>query len=65
MQALLDAIQHMSRPEDATRIFHGRGGMHPSCEHLSLDAFPPVLVLTSFAELSEADIAAVGDALVR
>ena len=63
MQALLDAIQHMPRPLDATRIFHGRGGMHPGCEHLSLDAFPPAIVLTSFAELDEASIAAIGQAL--
>ena len=63
MQALLDAIRHMPRTEDATRLFHGRGGMHPGCEHLSLDAFPPVLVLTSFAELGDASIAAVGQAL--
>ncbi len=63
MQALLDTIAHMPPPTDAARIFHGRGGMHEGCEHLSLDAFPPVLVLTSFAELSEESIHAIGHAL--
>ncbi|QNP48486.1 class I SAM-dependent methyltransferase [Diaphorobacter aerolatus] len=63
MQALLDAIRHMPHPQEATRIFHGRGGLHPGCEHLSLDAFPPVLLLTSFAELDETSIANIGNAL--
>ncbi|WP_313303151.1 class I SAM-dependent methyltransferase [Diaphorobacter sp.] len=63
MQALLDSIARMSVPTDATRIFHGRGGLHPGSEHFSLDAFPPVLVLTSFAELSEDDVARIGAAL--
>lgn len=63
MQALLDTIAHMSLPTDATRLFHGRGGLHAGCEHLSLDAFPPVLVLTSFMELNDSDIAAIGHAL--
>ena len=51
MQALLQAIATMPFPVDAQRIFHGRGGRFPGCEHLLLDAYPPVLVLTSFAEL--------------
>ncbi len=63
MQALLQAIATMPFPVDAQRIFHGRGGRFPGCEHLSLDAYPPVLVLTSFAELDEASIAAVQTAL--
>lgn len=63
MQALLDAIAHMPLPTEAQRIFHGRGGLHPGCEHWALDAFPPVWLLTSFAPVSEADLAAVGAAL--
>jgi 23S rRNA (cytosine1962-C5)-methyltransferase len=65
MQALLDAIARMEPPTDAQRIFHGRGGLHPGCEHLALDAFPPVLVLTSFQPLGDDALAAIGDALVR
>ena len=52
-QAFVDAIQSLntaaSHPTDARRIFHGRGGYHGSnCEHLTLDYFPHVYVLTSF-----------------
>ena len=63
MQALLQAIAAMQRPTDAQRVFHGRGGLYPGCEHWVLDAFPPVWVLTSFQAVSEADLASVGAAL--
>lgn len=63
MQALLDAIARMDRPADAVRLFHGRGGLHPGCEHWALDAYPPVLLLTSFRPMDQAEIDAVGDAL--
>jgi 23S rRNA (cytosine1962-C5)-methyltransferase len=63
MQALLDAIATMARPTDAQRVFHGRGGMYPGCEQWALDAFPPAFVLTSFQPVSEAELAAVHDAL--
>ena len=63
MQALLDAIAAMPLPTDAQRIFHGRGGLYPGCEAWTLDVFPPVLVLTSFAPATEAQLDAVGAAL--
>ena len=63
MQALLDAIATMPLPTDAQRIFHGRGGLYPGCEAWTLDVFPPVLVLTSFAPATEAQLDAVGAAL--
>jgi 23S rRNA (cytosine1962-C5)-methyltransferase len=63
MQALLDAIVTMALPTDAQRLFHGRGGRFPGCEHLALDAFPSVLLLTSFKPLDDAALAAVGAAL--
>lgn len=63
MQALLDAIAAMAFPTDVQRIFHGRGGLHPGCEHLVLDAFPPVLLLTSFTTLPPKDEAVIGAAL--
>jgi 23S rRNA (cytosine1962-C5)-methyltransferase len=65
MQALLDAIATMALPTDAVRVFHGRGGRHPGCEHWTLDAWPPVLVLTSFQLVDEAELATVGAALER
>ena len=63
MQALLDAIAAMPLPADAQRIFHGRGGRHPGCEAWTLDAYPPVFVLTSFAPARDEQLAAVGTAL--
>lgn len=68
MQALLDAIATMSLPTDAQRIFHGRGGRFPGCEHWVLDAFPPVLVLTSFlpeSDATESELATLGEALAQ
>ena len=47
MQALLDLVATLDKPQDAARVFHGRGGLHPGCEHLALDAYPPVWLLTS------------------
>jgi len=63
MQALLQAINTMALPTDAQRIFHGRGGLYPGCEQWALDAFPPVMVLTSFQAVSEDALATVGAAL--
>ena len=63
MQALLDTIAQMPLPLDAQRIFHGRGGLYPGCEHWSLDAFPPVWLLTSFQPSTDAELASVHTAL--
>ena len=63
MQALLDAIARMARHTDAARVFHGRGGLFPGCEHLALDAYPPVFLLTAFAPVSDADLVQVHVAL--
>jgi len=53
----------MALPAQAQRVFHGRGGLHPGCEHLALDAYPPVWVLTSFEVLGEDTLATLGAAL--
>ena len=63
MQALLDAIATMALSTDAQRIFHGRGGLYPGCEHWVLDAFPPVFVLTSFKPTTDDELATVQAAL--
>jgi 23S rRNA (cytosine1962-C5)-methyltransferase len=65
MQALLDAIAQAQPGRDACRIFHGRGGLSPGCEHLSLDWYAPVWVLTSFKALGEAELQAVHTALAQ
>jgi len=63
MQALLDAISCLETPNDARRVFHGRGGLHPGCEHWALDAYPPVWLLTSYQEVSDNDLGVVLSAL--
>jgi 23S rRNA (cytosine1962-C5)-methyltransferase len=63
MQALLDTIAQLARPTDAQRVFHGRGGQHPGCEHWTLDAYPPAWLLTCFGETSEHEIATLQAAL--
>jgi 23S rRNA (cytosine1962-C5)-methyltransferase len=65
MQALLHAIATMPLPTDAQRVFHGRGGLHTGCEQWALDAFPPVMVLTSFETVTEGELAAVDHALTE
>ncbi|OGA99304.1 MAG: SAM-dependent methyltransferase [Burkholderiales bacterium RIFCSPHIGHO2_12_FULL_69_20] len=65
MQALLNAITTMDLPHDAQRIFHGRGGLHPGCEHWALDAFPPVWLLTSFQPVPDEALARVHMALTQ
>ncbi|SEA55448.1 MULTISPECIES: class I SAM-dependent methyltransferase [Acidovorax] len=65
MQALLNAIATMDLPIDAQRIFHGRGGLYPGCEHWVLDAYPPVWVLTSFQPVTDEDLTVIGAALTE
>ncbi|MEL4247718.1 class I SAM-dependent methyltransferase [Shewanella xiamenensis] len=57
MQGFIDALATIKVSEDATRLFHGRGGHYPGCEHLCLDWFAPVLLLTSFSALEAAELA--------
>jgi 23S rRNA (cytosine1962-C5)-methyltransferase len=65
MQALLDAIAEATMPADAGRMFHGRGGLFPGCEHWTLDVYPPVWVLTSFLPASDEELGRVHEALSR
>lgn len=71
--ALLDAISKFSPSSDnanvitadACRVFHGRGGLFPGADHLALDYFPPVFLLTSFQHVEEEDLDVYGNALSR
>src|SRR5450830_1498076 len=63
MQALLDTIATMDMPQDARRLFHGRGGRYPGCEQWTLDAYPPVWVVTSFMPVSDSELATLQTAL--
>ena len=50
-------------PIDACRVFHGRGGLYPGCEQWTLDAFPPVWLVTSFQPVDEAELVSLHEAL--
>lgn len=63
MQALLDAISRLDKPTDARRVFHGRGGLHPGSEPWSLDAYPPVWLLTSHQPVADGELEEVLAAL--
>jgi len=63
MQALLNAVAQADWPRDAQRHFHGRGGLHPGCEHWALDAYPPVWLSTSFQPATADELAALHGAL--
>jgi len=65
LQPLLDAIARMPWPTEAQRLFHGRGGLHPGCEQWALDAFPPVLLLTSFGPTTDEQLATIDAALAQ
>ncbi|MCH1930695.1 class I SAM-dependent methyltransferase [Shewanella sp. A25] len=56
MQSFIDAVATINVGEDAVRLFHGRGGHYVGSEHICLDWFAPVLLLTSFIPLEDADI---------
>jgi 23S rRNA (cytosine1962-C5)-methyltransferase len=62
---LLDAIATMAPTTDACRLFHGRGGLHPGCEHWALDLYPPVLLLTSYQPVDDAELAVLQAALAE
>ncbi|MGY0219351.1 class I SAM-dependent methyltransferase [Endozoicomonadaceae bacterium StTr2] len=42
--------------DQAQRIFHGRGHCYPGYEAITLDLFPPALLLTTFKTPSEEDL---------
>lgn len=51
MQLFFDELNKMTLGEEVNRLFHGRGGLYPAAEHICLDWYPPVLLLTSFKPL--------------
>lgn len=57
MQLFFDEVNKVAFGEEVNRLFHGRGGLYPGAEHLCLDWFPPVLLLTSFKPLEADELA--------
>ena len=48
---------------DSRRLLHGRGRLFKGYEQLSIDCYHPVIVITQFADLPDADIAALAEEL--
>lgn len=48
---------------DARRIFHGRGQLFPGLEHVCIDWFRPLILLTAYAEID--DVAGLTEALLH
>ncbi|MGI2208780.1 class I SAM-dependent methyltransferase [Shewanella baltica] len=63
MQSFIQALATIELGDDAVRLFHGRGGHYADCEHLCLDWFAPVLLLTSFTPLADDDLATCQQAI--
>lgn len=53
--AISDVVEKFFQTEakDARRILHGRGRLHPGLESLNLDWFPPVLLVTTYAPVTD------------
>ena len=63
MQLFLEALKEVKWDQDVIRLFHGRGGRYIGCEHICLDWFNPVLLLTSFKPLTDEERGVVIDAI--
>ena len=41
---------------DARRVFHGRGHLYPGLEHLTVDWYPPVVLITTYEEIEKPEL---------
>lgn len=57
MTPLLQYLQNFtfSHDADACRVFHGRGQCYPGVEHINVDWYAPVLLVTLYRQLDEPD----------
>ncbi|MCT8986028.1 class I SAM-dependent methyltransferase [Shewanella phaeophyticola] len=53
MKRFLQVLPGLTVGDDVCRLFHGRGGLFAGDEHLCLDWYKPVLLLTSFKMLDD------------
>ncbi|MBY6185980.1 class I SAM-dependent methyltransferase [Marinobacter hydrocarbonoclasticus] len=56
---LLPHLPAAAPQAEAQRLFHGRGHCFPGLERITLDYFPPALLLTQFGPLAETERAAL------
>ena len=43
-----------SAREEALRVFHGRGHLYPGLEHVCIDWFKPLVLVTAYGEIADA-----------
>lgn len=48
---------------ECVRLFHGRGKLWPEFEHLSIDLYPPAVLITTYKEIDEAEKASLVETL--
>lgn len=65
MSGLITALSQFAFDNEVQRVFHGRGGLFQGEEHLCLDWYPPVLLLTSFKSLDESEQQALFSAITH
>lgn len=66
LQAVLDQCGDGWAAEgDARRLFHGRGRRYPALEHVTVDQFPPLVLLTLFRTVDEDLLAALVAGLIE
>jgi 23S rRNA (cytosine1962-C5)-methyltransferase len=53
MKRFLQVLPSLTFGDDVCRLFHGRGGLYLGDEHLCVDWYKPVLLLTSFKMLDD------------
>ena len=53
IQLFTESLQYTSLGGDVERLFHGRGGLFTGCEQITVDWYPPVLLLTAFKPMEE------------
>jgi len=45
-----------STPVESLRIFHGRGHLYEGLEHINIDWYPPVLLITAYQEIPSLEL---------
>ncbi|WP_025819681.1 class I SAM-dependent methyltransferase [Shewanella marina] len=55
MTTIFSNIEQWQLEDQCQRLFHGRGGCFAGAEHICVDWFEPVLLLTSFKELDDSE----------
>ncbi|MBY0415476.1 MAG: class I SAM-dependent methyltransferase [Bdellovibrionales bacterium] len=63
-QILNLVLTRLSKNDECVRLFHGRGKKVPGLEHLSIDFFPPHILITTYKEIGESEKTELKDLLL-